>query len=302
MFPWLLQMEPNRPVHSTLQAQPHPAAPTTPSSGCSLSSRTPTLSHRRRSTRLASFSGNDSAAHLQQAHCRQRSAAAGGSFHRAPTPRRCSIRYIRPVSPFVDCTPVSLTAVHIRPGTGKTITMVEGIQQVLRLNPDARILVCAPSNSAADLLSTRLSSLGLTLFRFYAPSRNKELIPDALIPFTHRTVDGHFSVPPLAIVQRFRVVVSTCVSAAFAHGVGVPRGHFSHIFVDEAGQATEPEVMVALRTMADHATNVVLSGDPKQLGPIVRSAVARELGLEKSYIERLMLRPAYDEGEGHGVS
>lgn len=180
--------------------------------------------------------------------------------------------------------------------------MVEGIRQVLRLNLSARILVCAPSNSAADLLATRLSGLGLQLFRFYAPSRSKDLVPDALHPFAHRTADGHFAVPPLAVVKRYRVVVSTCVSAAFAHGIGVPRGHFSHIFVDEAGQATEPEVMVALRTMADHATNVVLSGDPRQLGPIVRSAVARELGLEKSYIERLMARPEYDERDGHGVS
>lgn len=180
--------------------------------------------------------------------------------------------------------------------------MVESIRQVLRLNPSARILVCAPSNSAADLLTTRLSSLGLQLFRFYAPSRSGELVPAALLPFAHRTPDGHFAVPPPAAVARFRVVVATCVSAAFAHGIGVPRGHFSHVFVDEAGQATEPEVMVALRTMADHATNVVLSGDPRQLGPIVRSAVARELGLEKSYIERLMMLPVYDEREGHGVS
>jgi helicase MOV-10 len=94
--------------------------------------------------------------------------------------------------------------------------------------------------------------------------------------------------------------VSTCVSAAFAHGVGIARGHFSHIFVDEAGQATEGEVMVAIKTMADNSTNVVLSGDPRQLGPIIRSNIARELGLETSYLERLMKTEVYDEKKGFG--
>jgi helicase MOV-10 len=52
--------------------------------------------------------------------------------------------------------------------------------------------------------------------------------------------------------------------------------------------------------MADNNTNVILSGDPKQLGPIIRSNVARELGLETSYLERLMNRDLYDEKTGYG--
>ena len=79
------------------------------------------------------------------------------------------------------------------------------------------------------------------------------------------------------------------------------RGHFSHIFIDEAGQATEPETFVSIKMMADTNTNVVLSGDPKQLGPIIRSGIARELGLEKSYLERLMQRDAYDLGICRGT-
>ncbi|KAG8954835.1 hypothetical protein FRC04_010317 [Tulasnella sp. 424] len=46
------------------------------------------------------------------------------------------------------------------PGTGKTITVVEAIRQVLRNDPQARILACAPSNSAADLIAQRLVPLG----------------------------------------------------------------------------------------------------------------------------------------------
>lgn len=80
----------------------------------------------------------------------------------------------------------------------------------------------------------------------------------------------------------------------------MPRGHFSHIFIDEAGQATEPEAFVSIKTMADPSTNVVLSGDPKQLGPIIRSGIATKLGLELSYIERLISRHAYNLRTGHG--
>ncbi|KZT00672.1 P-loop containing nucleoside triphosphate hydrolase protein [Laetiporus sulphureus 93-53] len=190
------------------------------------------------------------------------------------------------------------------PGTGKTITVVECIRQIQRLNPRARILVCAPSNSAADLIASRLSMLSTSeMFRFYAPSRQKNQVPDELLPYSYTSPQSnHFSTPPVGVLKRYRVIVSTCVSASFAHGVGMPRGHFTHIFVDEAGQATEPEVMVAVRTMADNNTNIVLSGDPKQLGPIIRSGVARALGLEKSYLERLMQRQAYDEISGRGLS
>lgn len=180
--------------------------------------------------------------------------------------------------------------------------MVEAIRQVLLSNPTARILACAPSNSAADLIASRLKELGKdVLFRFYAPSRHKDLVPDELDQFTVKTLDGHFSVPPIAVLKRFRVVVSTCVSGSVCYNIGIPRGHFSHIFFDEAGQATEPETMITVKTMADNATNVILSGDPKQLGPIIRSSVARQLGLETSYLERLMRRGIlYDEKQGYG--
>ncbi len=196
-----------------------------------------------------------------------------------------------------------LTPLFTRPGTGKTVTVIESIRQILVKNPNARILACAPSNSASDLIATRLSVLSPEeLFRFYAPSRHKNKTPDELRKYACITDDGHFSAPPVATLKRFRVIVSTCVSASFAHGVGMPRGHFTHIFVDEAGQATEPEVMIGIKTMADNDTNIVLSGDPKQLGPIIRSAVARELGLEKSYLARLTERDVYNEATGQGIT
>ncbi|KAF8895854.1 RNA helicase [Gymnopilus junonius] len=190
------------------------------------------------------------------------------------------------------------------PGTGKTVTIIEAVLQILATNRQAKILACAPSNSAGDLIATRLrTQLNKdTLFRFYAPSRFKDQVPDELRDFTYTTADGHFSVPPMAKMKQFRVIITTCISASVASGIGMPRGHFSHIFIDEAGQATEPEAFVSIKTMADPKMNVILSGDPKQLGPIIRSGIARELGLEKSYLERLMNRDAYHLRTCYGKS
>jgi helicase MOV-10 len=190
--------------------------------------------------------------------------------------------------------------ISFRPGTGKTVTCVEAILQLLQQNPSAHILACAPSNSAADLIASRLASAGLkpdTLFRMCAPSRAFSQLPSDLLPHVYSR-DGNFCVPGLGKLGTYLVIVSTCVSASMLSGVGVPPGHFTHIFVDEAGQATEPEVMVPIATLAGDVTNVVLSGDPKQLGPIIRSNVARVLGLEKSYLERLMEREGYDDNTG----
>ena len=176
------------------------------------------------------------------------------------------------------------------------------MRQLLRQNPLSRILACAPSNSAADLIAERLASVlsPEELFRFYAPSRPKEATSSRLGDYTYQ-IQGTYSTPPMSRMTKFRVIVSTCVSASVFHGIGMKRGHFGYIFVDEAGQATEPEVMIAVKTMADNSTRVILSGDHKQLGPIIRSNVARALGLETSYLERLMSRSEYDEVHNFGI-
>lgn len=181
---------------------------------------------------------------------------------------------------------------------------MEAIKQILRRNPNARILACAPSNSAADVIASRLSELlePDTLFRFYAPSRMKGTVPPRLLPYTFINSDDLFSHPPLNTVKAFRVIVSTCVSSAFASGIGVERGHFSHVFIDEAAQATEPEAMVVVKNVSNASTKLILAGDPKQLRPIIQSAIANELGLGISYLERLMdcnaYHGSYDGGSG----
>ena len=49
---------------------------------------------------------------------------------------------------------------------------------------------------------------------------------------------------------RYRVVVCTCVTAGILYSLGLSVGHFTHVFVDEAGQATEPECLIPLGMLA----------------------------------------------------
>jgi superfamily I DNA and/or RNA helicase len=71
---------------------------------------------------------------------------------------------------------------------------------------------------------------------------------------------------------------------------GVERGHFSAIFIDEAGHATEPETVSAFSNLlsGDDDSTLIMSGDPMQLGPIVRSKNAIKGKLGVSMLERLM--------------
>lgn len=138
------------------------------------------------------------------------------------------------------------------------------------------------------------------LFRFYALSHSKDTVPDGLLPFTTLNAEHHFSVPSMSRLKCFRVIVTTCVLASFAYGIGVPCGHFTHMIFDKAGQATEPEIMIGIKMLADASTNVVLSEDPQQLGPIIRSSVAQELSLEMSYLECLIISGLYNDKIYHG--
>lgn len=56
---------------------------------------------------------------------------------------------------------------------------------------------------------------------------------------------------------------------------------FTHVFIDESSQAMEPELLVPLSLTGARA-QVILCGDPRQLGAAVRSPSARALGLEIS--------------------
>jgi helicase MOV-10 len=94
------------------------------------------------------------------------------------------------------------------------------------------------------------------------------------------------------------VIIATCAKAGELTNLGVKRGHFDLILVDEAGQALELEVMAPIAALLGPDSQLVLAGDPKQLGPVVHHVHARELGLGLSYLDRLMELPIYARQSG----
>ncbi|KAH9959442.1 P-loop containing nucleoside triphosphate hydrolase protein [Russula dissimulans] len=169
------------------------------------------------------------------------------------------------------------------PGTGKTSVVVESIVQLVRRDAGVRVLACTPSEVGTDFLAERLVAAGLEsdkLFHLNVPSRCEDISDDPRILSL---------MPGYERLLAFRVVVSTCSSANVLHTLNVPRGHFSHVVIDEAAQAEEPLAMIPIMTFANAHTKVILAGDPNQFGPAIRSPIASSAGLRMSYLERLML-------------
>ena len=64
--------------------------------------------------------------------------------------------------------------IHGPPGTGKTTTLVQAIMETIRR--ERRVLVCAPSNTAVDLLTEKLAERGVNVIRMGNPSRVSSLL------------------------------------------------------------------------------------------------------------------------------
>ena len=73
--------------------------------------------------------------------------------------------------------------------------------------------------------------------------------------------------------SEYNLIITTLLTAPrILRKVG--RGFFTHILVDEAAQAREPEVVAAL-ALADRDTKIVLAGDHLQVQPLYRHTVFR---------------------------
>ncbi|GAA5969919.1 hypothetical protein JCM11641_008085 [Rhodosporidiobolus odoratus] len=211
---------------------------------------------------------------------------------------------------------------HGPPGTGKTKTLVEAVLQVLKSNPDAHILVCGASNPSTDTLAMRLRS-SAPIFRLNSPSRPFAEVRAELLPFCH-VENERFALPAMSTLLSKRVICCTVLDASLLLGARVtnhdlstlevytagfihptrqpplPKPHFSHLLVDEAGQASEADIGCALAVVATDDTrcssaHVTVCGDYKQLGPHIQSEDARNQELDVSLLERLMQRQVYAE-------
>lgn len=188
------------------------------------------------------------------------------------------------------------------PGTGKTTTVAALVCELFaqaragKTDSKPRVLIATPSNEAADhiasvLIKNKLGSNGVKILRLNAAMRKEKGLPPDVLSVSMKDHKGGFEIPDCATLETYDVVISTLVSSGQIYSLGVDPGFYSHIVVDEAGQALEPEIMIPLILEERDRTKVIIAGDPKQLGPIVRSPIAAEYGLGRSPLKRLLDDP-----------
>jgi helicase MOV-10 len=89
-----------------------------------------------------------------------------------------------------------------------------------------------------------------------------------------------------------KIIVSTMISVGRLVTAGIKSNHFDYIFIDESASQHEPNVYVPIvgLGMSENGihSQIVLSGDHHQLGPIIKHKKAAELGLGISIMERLV--------------
>jgi superfamily I DNA and/or RNA helicase len=134
------------------------------------------------------------------------------------------------------------------------------------------------------------------MIRIYYTGRRPDTIPAEVRPYC-KFENGRLALPSLSELSKYRIVVVTLSTSRVLSLMGLPRGHFSHIFVDEAAQALEPETLIPL-VLAGERTKVILAGDHMQMDPPCYSSIARKYGLHVSLLERLFDHEAYSSGVG----
>ncbi|XP_029161230.1 putative helicase mov-10-B.1 [Nylanderia fulva] len=183
------------------------------------------------------------------------------------------------------------------PGTGKTATLVELICQIVKHYPMKNILVCATSNAAVDEITKRLidNVPANKVYRMYAASRSWENIDQTIRPCAN-FVDRKSLFLPKELLLFKKIIVTTLITSIRLNAINFKENHFSYIIIDEASQAIEPEMLIPLTITHQKNENerpehfgaqIVIAGDPYQLGPRVRSKWSKHFfGI--SMLERLM--------------
>ena len=163
-----------------------------------------------------------------------------------------------------------ITLVHGPPGTGKTVTAVGIILTLLRTG-HSPILVCAGSNTAVDNLLLKLQGHELKVTRVYSTSKVHS--PQVLDSIAWHHLKSKYK--HLQLARDFEIVGTTCIGAKSEELKDL---HPSVILIDECMQATEPECLVPI---SKGSSRIILLGDHRQLGPVVRAnrGVSGNLGV-----------------------
>lgn len=189
------------------------------------------------------------------------------------------------------------------PGTGKTSTLIEYIHQVYRHLPKSKILVCTPSNTAANVvLSMLIRSRWINLPNDVVRMVSYAHIQSGTLPNNLKRFCGTLPMdsPPsgmkiiteLSDLTDYRIVITTVNYSGNFMRMGLFR-HFTHLVVDEAGQALETETLIPLSLMQKSTAQIALFGDEKQLGPVVMYNALRKMRFDVSLFERLSLSNLY---------
>lgn len=187
--------------------------------------------------------------------------------------------------------------------------MVESILQVLKRD-GTKILVTASSNSACDEVALRLCKalsvidVSRGIVRVYARSNEARIdnIDDLLLEHSNM-YNGHFY-PDVEVLHEYRIVVCTMsvvgklASGNFGRPPSGGRSLFSHMFIDEVAASTEVEAIGAIATILSPC--LVIAGDNKQLGPIIKSTRAQAHKLDVSLMDRLLELKSYQVDENTG--
>ena len=137
------------------------------------------------------------------------------------------------------------------PGTGKTTVLAFAVIIAQTMRPGAAILLCAPSNDSVDVICEKLIEClpSISMLRINPLRRDPERVSHTLSKYC--VLDQHgesFAIPTMAQIRAARVVACTCSTASYIWSSTPNKqdGFFTHVFIDEAAQAHEPETMVRI--------------------------------------------------------